>query len=343
MSLPSTPTYTFSIPSIHDRLRLDCRIYLPPDLRKRLLHGSSSSDRPLLRGAIIAHPYAPLGGCFDDPVVGVVGGEVLRLGCVVGTFNFRGAGGSEGRTSWTARPELADYVSFYGFMLLYLHFLGERAVQQEGGGDRGKIGVILGGYSYGSMIASHLPKLHDIVGLVRRSSPESPFHEIYQVAEKLSLCLSLGEEMKQPTYRPATVEEMRSAADSIKLTAAVSYLLVSPLLPPVNQFLTLFSKMSLDASAQTSSAPGQGKQGQIPCPKPADQLCAHETLAIFGDEDTFTSASKLEKWSAELAHAPGSRFQAVEIEGAGHFWREHGVEAQARQAIRDWVCQMSTS
>lgn len=89
MSLPSTPTYTFSIPSIHDRLRLDCRIYLPPDLHKRLLHGSSSSDRPLLRGAIIAHPYAPLGGCFDDPVVGVVGGEVLRLGCVVGTFNFR--------------------------------------------------------------------------------------------------------------------------------------------------------------------------------------------------------------------------------------------------------------
>ncbi|GLA27026.1 hypothetical protein AnigIFM63326_004218 [Aspergillus niger] len=193
------------------------------------------------------------------------------------------------------------------------------------------------------MIASHLPKLHDIVDLVRWSSPESPFHEIYQIAEKLSLCLSLGEEMNQPTYRPATVEEMRSAADSIRLTAAVSYLLVSPLLPPVNQFLTLFSKMSLDASAQTSSAPGQGKQGQIPCPKPADQLCAHETLAIFGDEDTFTSASKLEKWSAELAHAPGSRFQAVEIEGAGHFWREHGVEAQARQVIRDWVCQMSTS
>ncbi|BCS12766.1 hypothetical protein RIB2604_02003250 [Aspergillus luchuensis] len=340
MSLPSTPTYTFSIPSIHDRLRLDCRIYLPPDLPKRLLRDNSG----LLRGAIIAHPYAPLGGCFDDPVVGVVGGEVLKLGCVVGTFNFRGAGGSEGRTSWTARPELADYVSFYGFMLLYLHFLKERAVRQEGRkGDGGKIGVVLGGYSYGSMIASHLPKLHDIVDLVRCSSPESPFHEIYQIAEKLSLCLSLGEEMKQPTYRPATVEEIRSAADCIKRTAAVSYLLVSPLLPPVNQFLTLFSKMSLDASAQISSASREWKQGQIPCPKPADQLCAHETLAIFGDEDTFTSASKLEKWSAELAHVPGSRFQAVEIEGAGHFWREHGVEAQARQAIRDWVCQMSTS
>ncbi|GKZ20724.1 hypothetical protein AbraCBS73388_006341 [Aspergillus brasiliensis] len=194
------------------------------------------------------------------------------------------------------------------------------------------------------MIASHLPKLHDVVDLVRSSSPESPFHEIYQIAEKLSLCFSLGDEMRRPTYRPATVEEMISATDSINRTVAVSYLLVSPLLPPVNQFLTLFSKMSLDASAQTStSASGQGRQGQIPCPKPADQLCAHETLAIFGDEDTFTSASKLEKWSAELAHAPGSRFQAVEVEGAGHFWRETGVEAQARQAIRDWVCQMSTS
>lgn len=100
MSLPSTPTYTFSIPSIHDRLRLDCRIYLPPDLPKRLLRDNSG----LLRGAIIAHPYAPLGGCFDDPVVGVVGGEVLKLGCVVGTFNFR-------------------YVSFPILIFLFMSFM----------------------------------------------------------------------------------------------------------------------------------------------------------------------------------------------------------------------------
>ncbi|PWY93516.1 hypothetical protein BO94DRAFT_459907 [Aspergillus sclerotioniger CBS 115572] len=337
MPLPA-PTYTFSIPSIHDRLRLDCRVYLPqqqtsPPPAKQKQQKQRHLQRQ--RGAIIAHPYAPLGGCFDDPVVGFVGGELLKAGLVVGTFNFRGAGDSGGRTSWTARPELADYASFYVFMLLYLHFLGGRGIG-EGKGES-DIRIVLGGYSYGSMIASHLPGLDAIVDLVRKSSPDTPIHEIYQIADKLSLCLGDDQSTSRPspTYRPATVEEMGQAADSIG-RAAVSYLLVSPLLPPVNQFLTLFSKMSLDAGAQTSA---QGRQ--ISCPKPAAQLCAHETLAIYGDQDTFTSASKLEKWSAELAHAPESRFQAVEIEGAGHFWREHGVESQAREVIKDWVCQMA--
>ncbi|PYI04063.1 hypothetical protein BO78DRAFT_179478 [Aspergillus sclerotiicarbonarius CBS 121057] len=330
MPLP-TPTYTFSIPSIHDHLRLDCRIYLPPQPQNPQPQPQSQQ-----RGAIIAHPYAPLGGCFDDPVVGFMGGELLKGGCVVGTFNFRGAGDSEGRTSWTARPELADYVSFYVLMLLYLHFLGGRNGNRDR--DRDRVRIVLGGYSYGSMIASHLPGLDALVDLVRRSSPDTPIHEIYQIADKLSLCR--GDDRPaaprpSPTYRPATLEEMGRAADGIG-RAAISFLLVSPLLPPVNQFLTIFSKMSLDAGAQTSV---QGRQ--IPCPKPADQLCAHETMAIYGDQDTFTSASKLEKWSAELAHAPESRFQAVEIEGAGHFWREDGVESQAREVIRDWVCQMA--
>src|SRR5436190_3450724 len=36
---------------------------------------------------------------------------------------FRGAGESDGRTSWTARPELGDYISFYGFMVHYIHGL----------------------------------------------------------------------------------------------------------------------------------------------------------------------------------------------------------------------------
>ena len=38
---------------------------------------------------IIAHPYAPLGGCFDDPTVGAVGGELLKAGWIVGSFNLR--------------------------------------------------------------------------------------------------------------------------------------------------------------------------------------------------------------------------------------------------------------
>ena len=41
------------------------------------------------KAAVVAHPYAPLGGCYDDPVVSEVVGVLLGEGWIVGTFNFR--------------------------------------------------------------------------------------------------------------------------------------------------------------------------------------------------------------------------------------------------------------
>ena len=81
MSLPS-PTCAFTIPSVHDDTILSCRLYLP---RERL---APSNDHET-NGAIIAHPYAPLGGCYDDPVVESLGGVLLGAGYVIATFNFR--------------------------------------------------------------------------------------------------------------------------------------------------------------------------------------------------------------------------------------------------------------
>ena len=78
------PTFSFTIPSIDDATSLECRIYSPPH--------SILSSKDLVwhpRGAVIAHPYAPLGGCFDDPVVLSAVTEILEEGFVVGTFNFR--------------------------------------------------------------------------------------------------------------------------------------------------------------------------------------------------------------------------------------------------------------
>lgn len=80
------PTFTFTIPSVHDDTPLDCRIYSPP---QKVLDSIDSDEQWHPRGAIFAHPYAPLGGCFDDGVVLSVTAEVLKHGFVVGTFNFR--------------------------------------------------------------------------------------------------------------------------------------------------------------------------------------------------------------------------------------------------------------
>ncbi|KAL8356177.1 hypothetical protein RB601_001470 [Gaeumannomyces tritici] len=112
------PTLTFTIPSLHDGTVLKCRVYHPWSL-------SPSPKAPPWRhdAAIVAHPYAPLGGSYDDGIVSLVATTLLRAGFLVATFNFRGAAGSAGRTSWTARAERGDYLSVAGFLALYAHIL----------------------------------------------------------------------------------------------------------------------------------------------------------------------------------------------------------------------------
>ena len=81
------PAYSISIPSIEDDTLLDCRIYHPKNLHTVLREGQYNSHG--IKGAILAHPYAPLGGCYDDSVVISVAETLLEQGFVVGTFNFR--------------------------------------------------------------------------------------------------------------------------------------------------------------------------------------------------------------------------------------------------------------
>lgn len=115
--LPS-PTLSLTLPSLHDGTILAVRVYHPWSL-------SPSPKAPPWRhhAAVVAHPYAPMGGSYDDAIVGLVAETLLRAGFLVVTFNFRGAHGSAGRTSWTAKAERADYMSVAGFACHYAHFL----------------------------------------------------------------------------------------------------------------------------------------------------------------------------------------------------------------------------
>lgn len=73
----------FSVPSLYDGIQLKGRLYMPPNT-----HSNTKSNQNLAV-AIVAHPYAPLGGSFDDPVVGLMTETLLQAGVIVGTFNFR--------------------------------------------------------------------------------------------------------------------------------------------------------------------------------------------------------------------------------------------------------------
>ena len=81
------PAWSFTIPSLTDDTPLDCRIYHPPHFEAVLANAAENGHAT--RGAIIAHPYAPLGGNYDDAVVLALVKCLLREGFVVGTFNFR--------------------------------------------------------------------------------------------------------------------------------------------------------------------------------------------------------------------------------------------------------------
>lgn len=108
------------------------------------------------------------------------------------------------------------------------------------------------------------------------------------------------------------------------------YLLISPLLPPLSNLLSL-STLNLMFWRHADHA--------------AHNLVRHPTLVIFGTKDVFTSSDKLDNWckkmSASSSQAAGldgqSCFKWTKVDGAGHFWREHGVEAQLTDSLREWI------
>jgi hypothetical protein len=123
---------------------------------------------------------------------------------------YRGAGNSQGRTSWTGKAELADYISFVGFLTHYIHHLAPTCPQplpltpgvlsadntplspiqssiqspQEAlspapalPGESAII-LLLAGYSYGSLITSHLPPTKDIIARFDHPEPGTAEAEI---------------------------------------------------------------------------------------------------------------------------------------------------------------------
>ncbi|TLS28313.1 hypothetical protein PpBr36_02141 [Pyricularia pennisetigena] len=187
--LPS-PALSLTLPSLHDGTILAVRVYHPWPL-------SPSPKAPpwCHHAAVVAHPYAPMGGSYDDAIVGLVAETLLRAGFLVATFNFRGAHGSAGRTSWTAKAERADYMSVAGFVCHYAHFLDpfhhgafnsrpitpipdtEDERQTTPPSTRHALSssspppptsplsplLLLAGYSYGAMITTQIPSLPTIL------------------------------------------------------------------------------------------------------------------------------------------------------------------------------------
>lgn len=121
----------------------------------------------------------------------------------------RGAHSSKGRTSWSGKPELDDYNSFAAFLMHYLSYLRpnppstavftseQSPVSPQSQKHQGSATptpaqaedpsiVILGGYSYGSLILKHLPPVPTILQPFTAPLSGSAADEILLRAHKLA-------------------------------------------------------------------------------------------------------------------------------------------------------------
>ncbi|KAL5601251.1 uncharacterized protein BROUX77_005500 [Berkeleyomyces rouxiae] len=361
------PTLSFTLQSLHDETPLDCRIYHPQSL-------SPTLHAPPWRRhtAIFAHPYAPLGGSYDDRIVETVATLLLRQGYLVGTFNFRGAGSS------------------YGLMLL-------------------------GGYSYGSLITLQLPPLPEIlnhfvapamgtaaaeirtrakhlamnqnailssmyqarlsmaqskaprrslgmrvggVETIDRRSHESRRSLSLEAEEKLRRGLTevkakLGHRRwsrdasrrgssvgKAEVDAPISISEPAPKVPPLDVVSDIqvpniAFILVSPLQGAVSNLAT-FSLFPTGLFRRRS--PFASHQSAAAASEAAERkLWQQPTLAIYGDKDVFVSVAKLRSWHARLSSKPNSRFQGKEIPGAGHFWTDEETLQELQVLITGFI------
>jgi len=264
--------------------------------------------------------------------------------------------------------------------------------------------LILGGYSYGSLITTNLPSTETILASFASVSKGTAEAEIRLRAMSLSTQWNaevqqharrgrrsapstlrasphsavFGGEESEPGSRRASRESRRSidmvrrsmdrsrtklgirrSSSEVEVTPletklgtkdlvppSTHYLLISPLLPPISMFATMFSKAC--ALRSENEPPAKPTTVKSSASRTEEKFQRHPTLAIYGKKDFFTSYKKLRKWAEHSMAEADSRFTCREIKGAGHFWHEEGVDGQMRGCLRDWVvdivgCQATRS
>lgn len=103
----------------------------------------------------------------------------------------RGAGESQGKTTWTGKAEGEDYITITGLILHYLQnlrSLRSSDFESTNGCDRSgqRINLLLAGYSYGSLVLARLPPLSAIAQRFESAEVGSAAAEIVMRARTLA-------------------------------------------------------------------------------------------------------------------------------------------------------------
>lgn len=115
-----------------------------------------------------------------------------------------------------------------------------------------------------------------------------------------------------------------------------AYLLISPIQGALGGLATMFT--TTRHTALLPSIPFFKKKDKEHKSTEGElKLVHHHTLAVFGGSDGFSSVEMMRKWTDALHHSPGSQFQAIEINGAGHFWHDREHLDELKTSIKVWI------
>ena len=177
-------------------------------------------------------------------------------------------------------------------------------------------------------------------------SPKHFRHSLGTVKKSLDLPKGRREaESRDTKYSSALTMAPSSRTEpqySIPCNLRCGYLLISPLLPPISTFATMFTKLTAPRAGDNLIACQHSASHDPAASDSAKRLTEkrwteNPTMAIYGDRDAFTSQKKLRRWAESLKQVSGSCFDFHEIAGAGHFWHEEGVEMQIKAFTKNWL------
>lgn len=208
------------------------------------------------------------------------------------------------------------------FLISYTNSLNVLRSERDGAAPPERLGLLLSGYSYGAMVTTLLPPLSSFFPPPSTAPPTSQVSMIRTLSFRLACQAS-----QSTTSEPRSSEMQFPFLSSIQ----TSYLLISPILGPIASLATMFN---------ASSARVKGEE----------KFVAEDagTLVVYGDGDTFTSAQRVTAWCEDIKmrrhkggfgdeEGIGRGLDGREIQGAGHFWRERGVEVEMRRIVSEWA------
>ncbi|TGZ81856.1 hypothetical protein EX30DRAFT_330465 [Ascodesmis nigricans] len=318
------------IPSLHDANPLET-----------ILQAPDYNTVPFRRQiAIVAHPYAVLGGSLHDFVVTHLAATLLEVGFVVVTFNFRGAGRTKGRTSWTGRPERGDYAAVAAWALQFIRNLAEPPVSSANGlaeqkvpqeQARENINLLLAGYSYGALIAASCPPLSALEEAIEHPPSKEFGTSVVAAAKSARRWHDSHSNTTRTSYsghRPrmsldAPMAPSPAPPPLLSRPVNIRYLLISPVLswlaPTILALRLPWEKVPSVLDVQHAKERSQGM------------------MVVWGGKDTFTGVSAYQDLQQRMRRE-WDGFVGVEVLAAGHFWAEPDISTvQAR--IKKWASQ----